>query len=84
MKVIITCYVDDDFKYNLSKGHEIGDAVDELFEGRCSEYTVELKSEYEVPEDQIIAIQRLPRSADRITGLPQKGIDKNEKCNCNK
>lgn len=55
MKVIITCYVDDDFKYSLSKGHEIGDAVDELFEGKCAEYTVELKSEYEVPEDQIIA-----------------------------
>ena len=55
MKIIITCYVDDDFKYNLSKGHEIGDAVDELFEGKCAEYTVELKNEYEVPEDQIIA-----------------------------
>lgn len=58
MKVIITCYIDDDFKYNLSKGHEIGDAVDELFEGKCSEYTVEIKSEYEVPEDQIIAGQQ--------------------------
>ena len=44
MKVIITCYVDD-FKYSLSKGHEIGDAVDELFEGKCSEYSVELKNE---------------------------------------
>lgn len=54
MKVIITCYVDDDFNYNLSKGYEIGDALDELFEGKCSEYDVELKSEYEVPEDQII------------------------------
>lgn len=61
MKVIITCYVDD-FKYSLSKGHEIGDAVDELFEGKCSEYTVEVKNEE----------QRLPQSADRITGLPHR------------
>ena len=71
MKVIITCYVDD-FKYSLSKGHEIGDAVDELFEGKCSEYTVDVKNEE----------QRLPRSADRITGLAhnrKKGNDKNEK-----
>ena len=47
MEIIITCYVDNDFKYNLSKGHEIGDAVDELFEGKCSEYFVEVKDEDE-------------------------------------
>ena len=45
MKVIITCYFDDDFKYNVSKWSDIGDAVDEVFEGKCSEFTIEVKKE---------------------------------------
>lgn len=45
MKVIITCYFDDDFKYNISKWSDIGDAVDEVFEGKCSEFTIEVKKE---------------------------------------
>lgn len=62
MKVIITCYFDDDFKYNVSKWSDIGDAVDEVFEGKCSEFTIEVKREE----------QRLPRLSGRLTGLAQE------------
>ena len=42
-EIIITCVVDDDVELSHCQKTDLGDLLDELFEGKCTEYGIEVK-----------------------------------------
>lgn len=43
MEIIITCIVNDNVKLTPCQKSDLGDLLDEFFEGNCSEYGIEVR-----------------------------------------
>lgn len=43
MEIIITCVVNDNVKLTPCQKSDLGDLLDEFFEGNCSEYGIKVK-----------------------------------------
>lgn len=43
MEIVITCTVSDDVELTPCKKSDLGDLFEEFFEGKCTEYGIEVK-----------------------------------------